>query len=275
MVDRSRIAAAIWTWGTETRDQMETAARDISEIGYTAFESVKAAIYAYDLDLNAYQEVLKRYGLSPVSFYYHFPPFGQEEEIFRNLDRELDFIANLNVDRICLQATIGRPEKMDDANMNFEVELIEKFARHTKTFGITTNLHNHHNTWVMYENEIDNALTRIDPSVLSFAPDTAHLVAGLCDPVAVIKKYADRINFIHLKDIKSADLQSAGLAEAGMEVYTNFCELGTGIVDFPKVFDILKSIGYDGPLCEELDMPPVGNAESARNNFKYIVEHYE
>lgn len=275
MLDRSRIAAAIWTWGTETREQMETAARDITEIGYTSFESVKAAIYAYDLDLEAYKEVLNRYNLTPVSFYYHFPPFGQEDEIFKNLDKELEFIANLGVDRICLQATIGRPEKMDEANKAFEANLIEKFARHTKQYGITTNLHNHHNTWVMYEDEIDSAFQRIDPSVLSFAPDTAHLVAGLCDPVAVMQKYADRIHFIHLKDIKSAELNSAGMAEAGMEVYTNFCELGTGIVDFPKVFEILKSVGYDGPLCEEIDWPPVSNYLSARNNFQYILHHYE
>ncbi len=275
MLDRKRITAAIWTWGTENREQMEKAAKEITAIGYTSFESVKAAIYAFDLDLEAYQEVLDRYGLKPVSFYYHFPPFGQEDEIFKNLDKELEFISKLGVDRICLQATIGRPEVMDEEKLAFEANLIEKFARKTKEYGITTNLHNHHNTWIMYKPEIDNALRNIDPEVLSFAPDTAHLVAGLCDPVEVIREYADRVHFIHLKDIKSADLNSAGMAEAGMEVYTNFCELGTGIVDFPTVFDILKSVGYDGPLCEELDMPPVDNAISAKNNFDYIVSHYE
>jgi sugar phosphate isomerase/epimerase len=59
-----------------------------------------------------------------------------------------------------------------------------------------------------------------------------------------------------------------------MEVYTNFCELGKGLVDFRKVFDILKSVNYSGPLCEELDRAPIGNKESAKNNYDYILANY-
>ncbi len=274
LLDKSRITAAIWPWGTETREQMEQAAKEVTEIGYRSFESVKAAIYAYDLDLLAYKEVLKRYALQPVSFYFHLPAFGEEDRIFSTLDKELEFIANLGVERICLQATSGHPGKLDARQMEFELKLIEKFARKTKSFGITSNLHNHHNTWVMYENEIDNILENLGPDVISFSPDTAHLVVGLCDPVKIIKKYADRVNFIHLKDIRDANIKSEGLASAGMEVYSSFCELGTGCVNFRAVFDILKDTGYDGPLCEELDQAPVSNRESAQKNYQYIVEHY-
>ena len=60
-MDKSRITAAIWPWGTETREQMEEAAKAVTSIGYTQFESVKQAIYAYDLDLNAYEEELPIY----------------------------------------------------------------------------------------------------------------------------------------------------------------------------------------------------------------------
>ena len=274
MLDKTRITAAIWTWGTSARAQMVTAAKEVTAIGYRSFESVKAAIYAYDLDLKAYKEVLDEYGIKPVSFYFHLPAVGEEEGIFATLDKELEFIAALGVDRICLQATGGHPGKLDESQLEFELKLIEKFSKRTKSFGVTSNLHNHHNTWVMYENEIDNILENLGPDVISFAPDTAHLVAGLCDPVKVIEKYADRVNFIHLKDTKTAYADSAGIAAAGMEVYSNFCELGQGIVDFRKVFDILKAAGYNGPLCEELDMAPVSNAESARNNYDYIVANY-
>ena len=274
MLDKTRITAAIWTWGTGAREQMELAAKEVTEIGYRSFESIKAAIYAYDLDLKAYKAVLDKYNIKPVSFYFHLPAFGEEEGIFATLEKELEFIAALGVDRICLQATGGHPGKLDERQLEFELKLVEKFARKTKSFGVTSNLHNHHNTWVMYENEIDNILENLGPDIISFAPDTAHLVAGLCDPVKVIKKYAERVNFIHLKDIATAYPESAGIAPEGMEVYSNFRELGKGIVDFPKVFDILKSVGYDGPLCEELDMAPVSNAESARNNYDYIIANY-
>ena len=49
MVEQARITAAIWTWGTETREQMETAAREVSQIGYKSFESIKSAIHDFDM----------------------------------------------------------------------------------------------------------------------------------------------------------------------------------------------------------------------------------
>ena len=273
-MDKSRITAAIWPWGTDNKEQMEMAAKEVTEIGYTSFESVKAAIYAFDMNLGAYKEVLDRYGLYPVSFYFHLPEAGKEDEVFANLDKELDFIASLGVNRLCLQGTSGRPDIMDKEKLHFELELVERFAKQTKKFGIKTNVHNHHNTWIMYENEIDSLFENLGNDLISFAPDTAHLIAGNCDPIAVIEKYLDRVNFIHLKDIKGTEAESAGIANAGMEVYSNFCELGTGIIDFRKVFDLLKSVNYDGPLCEELDIAPVSNVESAKNNYQYIVENY-
>lgn len=273
-MDKSRITAAIWPWGTKTREQMELAAKEISEIGYQSFESVKAAIYAYDLDLKAYKEVCDRYHIKPASFYFHLPRFDSGQDIFANLDKELDFISQLGVERICLQATLGRPDEMTMSNKQKELDLIARFAEKSKQFGIMTNLHPHQNTWVMYEDEIDYMLENLGAGTIAFAPDTAHLVAGKCDPVKVIRKYLDRVNFTHFKDIKDANVQSAGLASAGMEVYVNFCELGTGCVDFRTIFDMLKSVNYDGPLCEELDTPPVSNAESARNNYFYLMNNY-
>lgn len=270
-MDKSRITAAIWSWGTDTREEMELAAKEISAIGYTSFESVKAAIYAYDLDLNAYRQVLDKYNLTPASFYFLMPAYGEEAELFGNLERELEFITELGVKRICLQATEGRPAVMDSAALDYELSLIQRFSEKTQKFGIVPNLHPHYNTWVMYQEEIDCVFKNLDSNTIQFAPDTAHLVAAGCDPVAVIKKYIDRVNFTHFKDIKA---QPNGYAAAGKSVYTNFCELGTGCIDFRSIFDVLKAANYDGPLCEELDFAPVSNAESAKNNFNFLLNNY-
>lgn len=273
-MESSRITAAIWPWGTKTREQMEQAAKEVSEIGYRQFESVKKAIYAFDMDLKAYKEVLNRYDLAPVSFYYHLPNMDEMEAYFSDLDKELDFIANLGVERLCLQATRGRPDVLDEPKLAEHLEIIMKFANITKKYGITTNLHPHNGTWVMYENEIDYMMQNSDPKVLSFAPDTAHLVVGLCDPVKVIRKYIDRVNFTHFKDIGSPEAKSSGVASAGMETYSNFRELGTGCVDFKTIFEILKEHDYNGPLCVELDEAPISNAISAKINYEFLKNNY-
>ena len=275
-MDASRITAAIWPWGTNTREEMELAAKEVSEIGYKSFESVKAAIYAFDLDLNAYRDVLNRYDLKPVSFYFHIPRHEAEleENFFSNIDKELEFIAELGVKRVCLQGSSGRPEEMNEECLEFELAMVKKFADKAKEFDIMANVHPHVNTWIMYKPEIDNILRNLDCKTVQFAPDTAHLTAADCDPVAVVKEYVDRVNFTHFKDIKGLSADSDGWASAGMEVYSNFCELGTGIVDFRSIFDLLKAANYDGPLCEELDRAPVTNAQSARNNYNFLLNNY-
>ena len=274
MVDVTRITAAIWPWGTETREQMETAAKQVSAIGYKSFESIKSAIHAFDMDLEAYKDVLDRYDLKPVSFYFHLPTLDKMDIIFAEAKEEFEFISKLGVKRVCLQATGGRPDVMDDEKKKAELDVIMKFAKMSKEYGITTNLHPHHNTWVMYEDEIDFMMQNSDPAILSFAPDTAHMVAGECNPAEMIRRYIDRVNFTHFKDIKDSNVQSEGLAKAGMEVYSNFCELGTGCVDFATIFKMLKDYGYDGPLCEELDRAPVSNEASAKANFEYLKNNY-
>jgi inosose dehydratase len=111
-----------------------------------------------------------------------------------------------------------------------------------------------------------------DPALIGFAPDTAHLVAGNCDPATIFKRYKDRIRFTHLKDITGVTV--GGTMQDGVEVYENFRELGEGSVDFPTLFNILKSVHYDGYLCAELDRSRFGNKESAIMNMKYLREHW-
>jgi inosose dehydratase len=143
-----------------------------------------------------------------------------------------------------------------------------------KEYDIIPCLHPHYNTTVMYESEIDFILQNTDPEMVAFGPDTAHMTAGQCDVVKMIKKYADRVKFTHLKDITNGGVEAAGM-QAGVEVYTNFRELGEGIVVFPAIFKILDDAGYDGHLTAELDRSRFGNKESAIMTMKYLKEHYK
>ena len=270
-MDRSRIAAAIWPWGTDTKEQMIQAAEDISKIGYKSFESLKYALYAFDLNLKDYKEVIDRYDIKPASFYFHLPERENEASIFENLDKELDMIAGLGVKRISLQATAGRPQVMDKGNLEYEIDIVSRFAERTKEYGIKTSIHPHFDTWVMYENEVDNILQNTSADVLSLAPDTAHLVMCHCDVYKIIERYGDRVHFTHLKDIK----EIKGDASATQKVYGEFCELGQGCIDFARIFKLLMNHGYDGPLCEELDVAPISNVLSAKNNYDFLVKSYK
>jgi len=56
------------------------------------------------------------------------------------------------------------------------------------------------------------------------------VVLGGGDPVAIVKKYANRIKYIHLKDVTGSGM---------------FCPLGQGKIDFPSIINILgKNVLY-------------------------------
>ena len=273
---KSQITYAIWPWGTQTREQAVEAARDVTSIGYKYFESVKGAMYAYDLDHKEYKRMLDSYGLQAVSFYFHIPDIGEEEQLFGNLDNELEFAAAMGVKIVTLQGTHGRPEVMDEAAKRANLDSMIKFATVAKKHGIQTNVHPHVNTYFMFEDEIDYVMENSDPELLYLAPDTAHIAAAGADPVKVIRKYADRVRFIHLKDYKFGDdVTDSGWVDSGVPIMTCFHELGKGTVDFPEIFKILESVNYTGPLCIELDKPPVSNIESAKRNLEYISKLLE
>ena len=123
---------------------MEQTAKDVTDVGFRCFESVKAAIYAYDMDINAYREVLDRYKLKPVSFYFNLLQKEQRKDFFLNLEAELDFVAKLGVKVLSVQAPGGR-SNMDSfkEEMEYNLELIMSFANMARKFDITTCLHPH------------------------------------------------------------------------------------------------------------------------------------
>jgi sugar phosphate isomerase/epimerase len=65
------------------------------------------------------------------------------------------------------------------------------------------------------------------------------------DPAAAIHQFADRIFFVHIRDVR----KSTGLGASG----TGYDEVfpGTGEVDFRPVLRALQEIGYTGVLCPE------------------------
>lgn len=275
---KSQLCYAIWPWGTKTKEQAELAAKEITEIGYKKFESVKQAIYAYDFNVEEYKAMLDSYGLSAESFYFHLPVVGQEETFFSNLERELDFVRQLGITRATLQGVYGRPEGnvMDEASRQHNLNLMIRFANIAQEYGIKTNVHPHVDTYFMYEDEIDYVMENTDKDLIYFAPDTAHIAAAGGDPVEIIRRYADRVNFTHIKDYKLGDdVTSKGWVDSGVPVMTCFHGLGLGTINFPEIIKILDSVNYTGPLCIELDGAPISNADSAKKSYDYLSKFLE
>lgn len=118
--------------------------------------------------------------------------------------------------------------------------------------GLTPTYHPHLSTIVEGPDQVDKvfAHTRI-----GFCPDLGHLAAAGGDPVDLVRRYADRIPYIHYKDV-TPDVA--------------FVPLGEGTVDFEGVTAALRDAGYDGWIVIELDGYDGDPDAAAAKNLDYV-----
>lgn len=117
-------------------------------------------------------------------------------------------------------------------------------------FGVTAALHNHMGSPVETQEQLETFLRNCPRCGLIL--DTAHLVGAGGDPLAIVRKYADRLTALHLKDYLLLK------PEVKMEQWTQrgrFCELGAGNVglDNLAVLKAAADAGFDGWAFIEQD----------------------
>jgi inosose dehydratase len=140
--------------------------------------------------------------------------------------------------------------------------------------GVRACFHNHVGTPIETRDEIDRLFALVDPALVFLGPDTGHLAWAGADVVTFCRDYADRILTMHIKDIDPDVLAQGQQAEWDYKTFSDrgiFTELGRGFVDFPAVFDVLDSAGFQGWLIVETDVTQQPSAlESAQISRDYL-----
>ena len=84
--------------------------------------------------------------------------------------------------------------------------------------------------------------------------DPSHLVWQRIDIVKPLWEFADRIFHVHAKDarVDQAGLDDAGILGTPLQFHTPKLP-GLGDVNWGRFFSVLNDIGYDGPVCIEVE----------------------
>ncbi len=146
--------------------------------------------------------------------------------------------------------------------------LLTELGKRTADIGIPLSYHHHMGSLGEKPNEVRAIIAASDPRYVKFQLDTAHYQQGGGDPAQAVKEYADRLLFLHIKDLASPIVgEPAGSYR--------FVELGRGKVDFKRVFDALRDVAFSGWAIVELDRVPDPSRtpkESAVLSKKYLEE---
>jgi inosose dehydratase len=177
-------------------------------------------------------------------------------------------------------ANPGRGEpSLDDDGWRRWADGVERARAVVGERGYEPTLHPHTSTFVESPAEIARALELTDIGVLL---DTGHLLLGGSDPIQALRDWGERVNYVHVKDVRLDVLRQvlderADVVEGwrrGM-----FCELGEGDVDLPAFFDALRDVGYEGWIVVEQDRIPRSDeqleesAEAQRRNRAWLREN--
>lgn len=116
-------------------------------------------------------------------------------------------------------------------------------------YGITLTFHHHMGTVVQNADEVERMMENTDPEYVSLLFDTGHFAYCGTDPLEMVKKYADRIKHVHLKDIRREVVEKVKEENLsfldGVRMGT-FTVPGDGDINFELIFQVLEESGYVG-----------------------------
>jgi len=191
-----------------------------------------------------------------------------DKEKFTEAKQRIAYAASLGVKVVPLCG--GFPPEGEDleylkkTKMESFCELLEELGKYAQQYDVEIAFHPHLKCLVENEQDIESLL--VHTSLIQLCPDTAHLAAAGADPVTVVKKYPEKIKYVHLKDFKRY------LGRKPEVIWDHFVELGEGDIgiDFPSFLKALEDINFDGYAVVELDRPTRHPLESFKISRQFL-----
>jgi len=256
-----RIGCQINTWG---KMDLPSILPEVKEAGYEGFEAAMPKIQEYMDDAKAFGEMIGRYGLVLSSVYvpgkWHIRE--EREKDLANCRKAAEFASALGCKQLIVGGSTMKPEDDEKAVLAETAMRYNEIGRIGKEYGLEVCVHPHAHpgATVASPAQIAEIMDTTDPELVFLCPDVGgHVVKGGGDAVEIHRVYADRIKYVHFKDI-GADGE--------------WRLLGEGITDYPTIVRLLRESGYDGWIIAEEECKPAiekyGALECARRNCNYI-----
>jgi inosose dehydratase len=163
---------------------------------------------------------------------------------------------------------IGSFEKLRNytqADYKQQGEQLTAIGKRAAEYGIQTGFHNHMGSIGQSPEAVDAIMAASDPRYVKLELDVAHYLQAGGDPAAAIRKYRDRLLFLHLKDVESAHTRNG----------YQFVELGQGRVNFQAIDTAVREIHFRGWGIVELDGEREGNGRTPKQSAEISKQFLE
>jgi inosose dehydratase len=258
----------------------ETAAGGFNGVRLTGFPAI---LEANEISLEQYGDELERRGLkfSTVSFGGDYPNPEKHEDIRARARAALAAHRRFGATAMVFfpPSPVPAPQEAEALAAMFRfVNELGKMA--VEEYGVRMGLHNHTDSLIENQAQVDRFLEGTDPRYVFCAWDSAHLLLGGCDVQATYKKSIDRIVYTDFKDATRHPVSDDYVAPNGERYagdshqgrfYNSVLELGRGEIDFVALHRMLAARKYRGWINHDLDTIRVSIPESWRVSMNYIT----
>lgn len=259
----------------------------IAELGFPGIEPYRGMIMPYVDTPQTLKDLLDRHGLAMVTCSNGGP--GQSTDFIdpaarqRTIDDHVAFARDFLTVFGCKHFKINMGDRPaqgpSDADLQAIAATLNELGRRTAEYGIRLAPHPHIWGPVERPEEIRRLLALTDPQYVSLTLDTAHILLGGGDPMEFLTDEYDRIVALHWKDAKAAYRGYTGptptRAMHAEEIL--YKDLGSGGIDFPAVWRLLRQRGYRYWITLDLDPPRLQEGEGTVGekllfNRRYLFE---
>lgn len=229
----------LFTVQSELAKDFSGTLRKIAAIGY---KEVEAAGF-YEKSAANFRKAIESAGLALPSCHYSM------QELLQNTNEKLDFAGQLGVRYVvCSFPFVANPGRfhadkyyqelrigmtLNDWKWNFDQ--LNRLGERVKQAGFQLAYHNHNHEFREMAGVLvyDELLRATDPALVKMEMDVGWIACAGHDPVAYLEKYGDRVELLHVKDVKPGppDLSGDG---------TPSTELGRGAIDWKQLFHAAK-----------------------------------
>jgi inosose dehydratase len=243
--------------------------RDTGFIGIrlTQFPQI---LKTYDITAETMEKEVSRRNLHVITISFNGPAHdaARRQEVVDNARTAMTFLKRFGAGRLVVFSP-NRAAASGDAAFRTMCECFNRVGEAAGEMGFKAGLHNHVGQMVQNPDEIEKCMALTDPRLFWFSPDTAHLYLAHSDPAATLEKYKSRLMMMDYKDAKRSG--SPGVSFHREDIY----DLGDGAIDFRACHRVLKSIGYQGWICVDLDIARQGPRASYQRSGAYVVDKLE
>ncbi|NRP19595.1 Inosose dehydratase [Ensifer adhaerens] len=170
-----------------------------------------------------------------------------------------------------------RAPRLSDEAWAGMVANIKAIAERADAYGVRAVIHPHAGGYIEFSDEIERIARDVPQEIAGFCLDTGHTFYAGMDPVETLRRYADRLDYVHFKDIDQTVFdrvmgERIRFFEACAEGV--MCPIGRGVIDYPAIRQTLADIGYHGFITVEQERDPrsvAGSLADVRESRDYLA----